>query len=187
MEALKDESIGPLNDKQKEILNLSSGAIEEMKKTVESLLEAANIEEGKYGYTFKLANLEPIVDSVLSLYAPKTKEKNIKLIFYRPQPPLPPFIMDPDKIKLVIQNLVDNAIKYNVQNGEVKIKIEKLSDKPFIKVSVEDTGMGIPQKDLDKIFSKFYRSEPSIKQETRGIGLGLYICKNIVQNHGGEI
>jgi two-component system sensor histidine kinase VicK len=95
--------------------------------------------------------------------------------------------MDKDKISIVVQNLIENAIKYNVENGEVRIKVEQLKDKPFVQVAVEDTGIGINKNDLPKLFTKFFRSQDTLKKETSGSGLGLYISKNIIRRHGGEI
>ncbi len=184
---LKNESTGPLNDKQKEIINLSTDAIEEMKKTIEDLLEAAKIEEGKSEYNFKPAQLESLFDEVINLYGPKCMEKNIKILIAKPNPPLLPLAIDKDKLKVAIQNLIDNGIKYNVQNGEIRINIQKLTDKPYIQIDIQDTGMGVPAKDLPNMFAKFFRAENVVKQETRGTGLGLHIVKNIIENHGGKI
>jgi two-component system sensor histidine kinase VicK len=124
---------------------------------------------------------------LLSASLIKGEEKKLKFVFYPPDFQVPKFVMDKEKIRVVISNLIDNAIKYNVENGEVGIKIEKVKDKPFIKISVTDTGIGINEKEFNSIFEKFYRSAVVMKSHTTGIGLGLYISKNIVKNHGGEI
>ena len=184
---LKDESVGTLTDKQKEIIALANDAINEMKSTIEDLLEAAKIEEGKSEYNFQLLQLEPIINEVISMYKPKCQEKNIKIIFNKPANPIPLLSLDKEKIKIAIQNIIDNSIKYNVQNGEVRINIQKLTDKPYIQVDIEDTGIGIPAKDLPNMFNKFFRSDNVIKQDTRGTGLGLHVTKNIIENHGGKI
>jgi len=81
------------------------------------------------------------------------------------------------RVKLVLEILVDNAIKYNVENGEVAIKLELDPKLPFINISVADTGQGIAPQDLSKLFTKFFRSEAVMKEETSGIGLGLYLAK----------
>jgi len=184
---LKNETTGPLNEKQKEIINLSTDAIEEMKKTIEDLLEAAKIEEGKSEYNFKPTQLESLFDEVIGLYGPKCMEKNIKILIAKPNPPLSLISIDKDKLKVALQNLIDNGVKYNVQNGEVRINIQKLTNQPYIQIDVQDTGMGIPEKDLPNMFAKFFRAENVVRQETRGTGLGLHIVKNIIENHGGKI
>jgi heavy metal sensor kinase len=85
----------------------------------------------------------------------------------------------------VIVNVLDNAIKYNVQNGKVDIAIVKESD--LIKIEIQDTGIGISDEDLDKVFDRFYRVDQSRSKEGGGIGLGLSICEEIVKLHGGRI
>jgi signal transduction histidine kinase len=86
-----------------------------------------------------------------------------------------------------MSNLIDNAIKYNVKNGSVTVRIGRLPDQPFLQVSIEDTGVGIPQEAMDKLFTKFFRADNVIKFQTEGTGLGLYITKNIIKRHGGSI
>jgi signal transduction histidine kinase len=187
LEMLINKEVGPLNAEQEKLLSDGQKAIEESLKTVETLLSAAQIEEGRFGFQFVMADIEEIIEETLIKFEPIAQKDNIKLIFYRPEFKLTPFVMDPLRIKLVLEILVDNAIKYNVQNGEVRIRIEPMDDKPFIMVSVEDTGLGIAPEDLPRLFTKFFRSEQALKEETSGIGLGLYLAKNIIERHGGKI
>ncbi len=88
---------------------------------------------------------------------------------------------------MVFSNLIETAIKYNVENGEVIVGVERVEGQPHVKVSVKDTGIGIPADQMDKLFTKFFRAENVVKVVTDGTGLGLYIVKNIVKRHGGEI
>lgn len=187
LEVLSKEETGSLNEEQKTLLNKAKLALQESTETVEDLLNAAQIEEGKFGFQFSLNDLEKIIEDSLFKFQPIAQKDNIKLIFYRPKPPLNPLVLDPLRIKLVIEILIDNAIKYNVENGEVRVKIETLKDKPFVLIAVEDTGIGISEEERDKIFTKFFRSPRVIKKETLGTGLGLYLAKNIIERHGGQI
>jgi signal transduction histidine kinase len=151
------------------------------------LLSAAQIEEGRFGFQFVVTDLGHIIEDVFTKFQPSAQKENVRLIFYRPEFKLEPFAMDPMRIKLLLEILVDNAIKYNVQNGEVGIRISPTQNKHFISVSVQDTGMGIKPEDMSKLFSKFFRSKEVMKEQTSGIGLGLYLAKNIVERHGGKI
>ena len=187
IESLLDTKLGSLNDTQKDLLQKAKQAILQSIETVEDLLNAAQIEEGKFGFQFVRTDIQKLIEDVLQKLQPSAQKDNIKLIFYRPQPPVKPFIMDPIRIKLVLEILVDNAIKYNVKNGEVRIRLRRLEDKPFLAVSVEDTGIGIAPKEMSKVFTKFFRSPRVVKKETTGTGLGLYLAKNIIQRHGGKI
>ncbi len=187
LEMLLKKEVGPLNAQQEQLISQGKEAVGESLKTVEALLNAAQIAEGRFGYQFTKADIIQIIKEVFTKFIPAAKSRNIKLILYPPQFPLHPFVMDPLRIKLLLEILVDNAIKYNVPNGEVRIRISPIQGKPFINVSVEDTGRGISPKDIPRLFTKFFRSKQVMKEETSGTGLGLYLAKNIVQRHGGEI
>jgi signal transduction histidine kinase len=90
-------------------------------------------------------------------------------------------------MRLALYNIVENGIRYNVKNGEVRVSFSLLKDAPYVQITIQDTGVGIPQKELSKLFTKFFRGEQAMKIETEGSGLGLYISKNIIQRHGGDI
>ena len=186
-ELLAKKEIGPLTLEQEQVIDQGKKAVAESLKTVEDLLNAAQIEEGKFGFQFIVADLSKIIEDVFTKFEPSAQKDNIKLIFYRSNFKLEPFVMDPMRVKLVLEILIDNAIKYNVKNGEVKVKIASIANKPFVGISVEDTGMGIGPEDISKLFTKFFRAEKIIKEQTSGIGLGLYLAKNIIERHGGKI
>ncbi len=153
---------------------------------VEHLLSAAKIEEGRFGYQFEKVDLTSLIEKVLEKYREPALRHNIKIYFQKPDA-LEPIEADAEKISIVIGNLISNAIKYNIENGQIAVKAEKISNQPFIEVSVKDTGIGIPPAEQDKIFSKFFRSSNALKFQTEGIGLGLFIVRNIVKRHGGNI
>ena len=114
----------------------------------------------------------------------KIKERHIKLIFKKPKQ-LPKVYMDRKKMDLVLQNLLENAVKYTPEHGTIQIILEP-GDK-FLKVKIKDNGVGIPAEDQHKIFSKFFRAANVVRMQTEGSGLGLFIVKNIIKKHGGEI
>jgi signal transduction histidine kinase len=186
-ELLIKKEIGPLTIEQEQAIDQGRKAVAESLKTVEDLLSAAQIEEGKFGFQFIVADLSQIIEDAFIKFEPSAQKNNIKLIFYRPNFKLEPFVMDAMRVKLVLEILVDNAIKYNVKNGEVRVKIAPVPNKPFVSISVEDTGMGIDSEDISKLFTKFFRAEKTMKEQTSGIGLGLYLAKNIIERHGGKV
>jgi signal transduction histidine kinase len=98
---------------------------------------------------------------------------------------LPPVWADQDRIEEVLTNLLDNAIKYSPDGGLISIDAEAQDDAVII--SVSDQGLGIPPRELDKIFEKFHRVERGDARVTYGYGLGLYISKKLVEAHGGEM
>ena len=154
---------------------------------IDDMLDVSRIEEGRFGYDFIsqdiVAFLQKIVDEAglaatkyqVKVYFEAPAEKNIALTF------------DPKKLAIAVSNLIDNALKYNVKNGQVVVKAELVVGEPYIKISVSDTGIGIPEKDLSKLFAKFFRSDNASRFATEGTGLGIYIAKNVVERHGGKI
>jgi len=187
LEMLAKKEVGSLTSEQEKLINDGRKAMGESLKTVEDLLNVAQIEEGRFGFQFSMADIEKIIENVLIKFEPVAKINDIKLIFQRPEFQLKPFVMDPLRVKLVLEILVDNGLKYNVKNGEVRVNIDPMEGKPFILISVEDTGVGISREDLSRLFTKFFRSKAALKGQTSGIGLGLYLAKNIIDRHGGKI
>ncbi|HUS48876.1 MAG TPA: ATP-binding protein [Candidatus Paceibacterota bacterium] len=187
LEMLAKREVGSLTSEQEKLIDDGRKAMKESLKTVEDLLNVAQIEEGRFGFQFSMADVEKIIENVFIKFEPVAKINDVRLIFQRPEFQLKPFVMDPLRVKLVLEILVDNGLKYNVKNGEVRVNINPMEGKPFILISVEDTGVGISREDLSRLFTKFFRSKAALKGRTSGIGLGLYLAKNIIDRHGGKI
>ena len=187
LEMLAKREVGSLTSEQEKLIDDGRKAMKESLKTVEDLLNVAQIEEGRFGFQFSMADIEKIIENVFIKFEPVAKINDVRLIFQRPEFQLKPFVMDPLRVKLVLEILVDNGLKYNVKNGEVRVNINPMEGKPFILISVEDTGVGISREDLSRLFTKFFRSKAALKGQTSGIGLGLYLAKNIIDRHGGKI
>lgn len=177
----------PLNESQKELVNTGLAASTNLLKVVEDLLHVAEIEEGRFGYQFQKINLVDFLRSVIEQASLVAREYKIKVYMEPPPETSMEIEADPEKLGLALSNLLENAIKYNVENGRVVIGVERLAESPFIQVNVADTGMGIAKEDMEKLFTKFFRGENVKTKETAGSGFGLYIVKNIIQRHGGRI
>jgi len=148
-----------------------------------SFLDLARLESGRVQYHKVPFDFHKVADeSVFSMQA-KAEEYGLKIIVDIPAN-MPPAEGDRDKIKQIVINLLSNAIKYNRPNGTVTLKAE-VSDKETI-ITVQDTGVGIPEEDLPNMFQKFFRVKGTEKKAI-GTGLGLSICKQIVQGHNGRI
>lgn len=171
---------------QKEMVDMGVMAVGNILKTVNDLLDVSQIEGGRYGYDFQEMDINEFADQVLAEMMPYAKEMGINVYLKRLENPLAVSI-DPQKLGIVLSNLVSNAIKYNIENGEVIVEIKKLEDKPFVEVSIKDTGIGIPADEMQRLFKKFFRSDNARKTVVDGTGLGLYIARNIVRRHGGDI
>lgn len=157
---------------------------ERMIKLVNDLLNVSRIEMGKNTFMPQQTNIHVLAQKIISTSTLFAQANNIALKIEAPET-LPNVITDPDKISLVIQNLIENAIKYTKGQGEVKITL--LAEKDFVRVSVSDTGVGIPKSQQRHIFQKFFRSDNVMKNQTVGTGLGLFIAKAIIEQSGGKI
>jgi signal transduction histidine kinase len=179
----KSESLVP-EDKELVMNGLTASA--KLLKIVNDLLDVSKIESGKFGYSFTEIDIGVFMDDLLKNANLLAKKYGVSLFFDRPKSPI---IIhgDPQKLGIAFSNLIDNAIKYNVKNGQVVVKIEPYPNRPYIQITIKDTGIGISKDALSKLFSKFFRGENVIKEQTEGSGLGLYIVKNIILRHGGNI
>lgn len=175
-----------LPDSQREMVDMGVLAAGNILKTVNDLLDVSQIEEGKYGYNFQAMDINAFAETVLSEMMPYAKEMGIKLYLKKSESPIGVQI-DPQKLGIVLSNLVSNAIKYNIENGEVTVEVKQLEGKPYAEISVKDTGIGIPAEEMQRLFTKFFRADNAQKTVADGTGLGLYITKNIVRRHGGDI
>jgi PAS domain S-box-containing protein len=176
-----------LDESNKAIVDNALLASQSLLRRIEDLLNIAKMEDGRFGYKFEDADISDFVSKVLAEILPAAQKAGNKVYFDRPSEPLPHVMIDPKRLSLALVNLLENAIRYNVENGEVTVKVDKMEGKPFVVISVKDTGIGIPPEAMEKLFNKFYRAENAQKHQTEGSGLGLYIAKGIVSAHGGQI
>jgi signal transduction histidine kinase len=169
---------------QENCLELIHENNERMIKLVNDLLNVSRLEMGKPIFNPCQTNLFIIIEKVIANYASFAKANNVTVSLDAPET-LPNVFTDPEKISLVVQNLIENAIKYTKAKGEVKINLES-TDK-IVKFSVRDTGVGIPKSQQKHIFQKFFRADNVMKHQTSGTGLGLFISKSIVEQSEGKI
>lgn len=155
-----------------------------MEGLINSLLTVARIKSGKLVLKKKAFSLEKVVHEVASRFLSFAEASNVKIVI-NSEDNLPLAIGDVEQVKIVVEILVDNAIRYTKGGGEVKINLEK-KDRHIL-FSVVDQGIGIPKKDQKYIFQKFFRSEKAIKSQAQGSGLGLYVAKLIIEKLGGKI
>ncbi len=154
-------------------------------KIVEDLLVLSKIESKEFRLNLELLSLPELINEVLDLAKDAAVKKNISITKNEISPSL---LVEADRnyLEQVLVNLLDNAIKYTPEGGKVTVSaIEK--DQKEIEISVQDNGIGIPQKDLPRIFERFYRVDKGRSQELGGTGLGLSIVKHIIQVHRGRI
>ena len=173
-----------VSEKQLEYFKILKENSARMGELVSDLLTVSRIETAKLLLKKEEISLEDLIRKIIEELEPFAKASNVKVEF-RAKENLPKVFADPSQIRLVIENLLDNAIRYIKEKGRVEIKLEKI-DK-YCRFEIKDTGVGIPKEDQKYIFQKFFRSENVMRYQTQGSGLGLYIAKSIVEKSGGKI
>jgi signal transduction histidine kinase len=179
-----DGDMGVFNKEQARLLEKAYKSNQKIIRLIDDLLNASHIEEGKFGYHIQKENFNELLEGLLADFDHKIKNKDLEFNINK-RGKLPYVHIDKEKMSLALQNVIDNAIKYTPAKGKVEINAKK--KKGSLEVRVKDTGVGIPDRDRYKIFSKFYRAGNVATSETDGSGLGLFIAKNIIEGHGGEI
>lgn len=184
LDTLLSGRVGNLTDKQKEVTTEAYQNNKFMIKVVNDLLRVSRIEEKGVDLVPTLVDLKPIFSAVIDQYQDLASAFNCKIIL-KAQPSCPKAYVDAIQIKSVIEALVDNAVRYSQLKGSVKITLKKSKDSLLFQVS--DQGIGIPNAETSKVFSKFYRGSNALKAQTEGLGLNLYLVKKIVDASGGKI
>jgi signal transduction histidine kinase len=156
---------------------------DELVQFINELLDISRIESGRVTMKMLPLDLKPLVEEVADLLAVQLKEKSIDFSYDIPAG-TPEVLADKDQIKRVFINLINNAVKYTPQ-GKIRVELHKLEREVLVDIS--DTGCGIPEGALEKIFEEFYRVDSAMNQEIKGTGLGLSLVKNIIEAHKGKI
>ncbi len=181
---LADGFMGPLSPRQNKSLKTIIAATNRMNETIGTLLNITRIESGSIIVTKKPVAINQIIEEVISEHQLSVTEKKQSIKLNKSKDDLK-IISDSVVLKEIIGNLVSNAVKYTPSNGKITIDVST-RDKTLV-VAVRDTGMGIPEAYKDNIFTKFFRGENVIRQETSGTGLGLYLVKGLVNELGGNV
>lgn len=155
-----------------------------MTSLVQDLLELSRLDNKQVKFQMKATNLVQLVAESVEQHQIHALRKNQKMKFYTSIEKII-ITIDPNRIHQVLSNILSNAIKYSPEEANINIRIAQ--DEDYIKVMVEDTGIGIPQKDLTRVFERFYRVDKARSREMGGTGLGLAIAKEIMENHKGRI
>ncbi len=185
LQAIMSANLTCITPQQKELLDTAYDTNEKMIRLVSDLMGVKETEESTLGYNFKNSSIEEVIKKTIENFKIPAEQKRVILEFINTSPGLPPLTIDPWKINLALGNLIDNAISYTPEGGKIEIKLESFGNS--VRISVKDSGIGIPEAEKGKIFTKFFRADNALKVKQGGTGLGLYIAKNIIKVHGGEL
>lgn len=183
-EFLTSKDIDMTDEKKDEYFSHLRENNDRMVELVDELLIVSRIEEGSLPIRKKENSLVDIVKTQIERSLVFAEASNIKITSYI-EKNLPKAYFDSTLIKLVVENLIDNAIRYTKKGGKISIWVKRQNQ--YLLFKITDEGVGIPEKDHQFIFQKFFRSENALKEQTKGSGLGLYICKMVVERSSGKI
>lgn len=177
--------LGGLSLDQQTFIGKAEESNDHMITLVEDMLLADKLDTGRSEMIKAPVSMGEIVEQVLHDVEPKYKSKRIKVHYSGCDREVCEVTADKEKIRAVIQNLLENAGRYTPDNGSVTIQVYAERDRLY--VSISDSGIGIPKDQQAYIFTKFYRARNASKMEANGSGLGLFIAKSIIEKHGGEM
>jgi len=210
LEMMISGRMGEITDIQDNFLNLAKRNVDRLAGIINDLLDLSKIEAGKMEYRFEPLNIIEPVKFVLSSFENLAEKKNIRLSVNSLKEEFNVY-GDSNKIEQILTNLLSNAIKFTSNNGKVTVNIEEInanyldttmfyndsslkdsdcefdSRRNYVKITVEDTGIGIKREDIPKVFDKFQQIESSLSREVGGTGLGLPIAMQLIEAHNGKI
>ncbi|MBI4358552.1 MAG: PAS domain S-box protein [Candidatus Omnitrophica bacterium] len=185
VETVLQGEAGPINPKQREFLNYVKESTDRLHRLLNELLDISKIESGQVKMVMELTNLRNLLREEIMVFKPQAEEKQISL-FLEVDNKLRSVYCDADKIREVMDNLLSNAVKYTPKNGKVTIHARN-HNAGGVQIDMEDTGIGISDHDLPRIFEPFQHIEKNETDNEESTGLGLTLVKKIVETHEGEI
>lgn len=186
LEMMRFGDTGKLNRQQLEFLEQMNQTNERLARMVQNMRDVMRLDRGQFQLRPEYFSMEDLVDEVAGDHAVAIREKGVVLHWQRSKSDLPAARADRSAIRKVLSIFIGNAVKYTPANGHVEIQISR-SSPGFLAVTVEDSGRGIPQDEQPRVFSRYFRSRTSIREEVEGSGLGLHVAKGIVELHGGRV
>lgn len=182
---LKGEDSGTLTVEQRALIMKAYEYNERIINLIRDMLGVDRIESGTLGFSFIDINIVDLVKNILDEVEIQAEKRNIKFVVNKGDD-LPKISVDPQKMRAVFQNLIENSLKYTRSGGQITIDFHVLEgDK--MKISIADNGIGIPKDQQTNIFNRFFRAENAKALDPEGSGLGLFIVKTIVNRHGGDM
>lgn len=177
---------GVIEEKDRDrYLQLVSEEIKRLSRMVSSMLDVAKIQAGTMVYTKTNFDLATMIRKNLDSYEERIAEKKVTLTVDVDPDGDYYVYADQDSVYRVVYNLLDNAVKFVNDGGEITLRLKRREDNVF--VAIRNTGNGIPQKDVGHIFERFYKTDKSRSENRKGVGIGLYLVKTIVKDMGGDI
>jgi len=175
---------GPVTELQEDFLKTVRTQTTSLQRMIDDLLEFSRMDAGRVKLHLSEVSLPVVAQGVVAKLEPLAEDGGLELCLDLP-PDLPEIDADRPRLEQVLTNLVENAIKFTPSGGKITVSGVHLGER--VRLTVTDTGIGIPPDELEKVFDRFYQVDGSERRAYRGTGLGLSICKHIVERHNGRI
>ena len=185
-EILRDGLAGPIETRQKEFVGRILSSTEKILALLNDVLDVSKIEAGKLEIAPETVDLRPLLNRVVADFSILAQDKNVQLMS-EIHPGLPAAGVDPGRLEQVLNNLFSNAIKFTPGKGRIVLKAGPAGQPDWILIEVTDDGPGISPEETQKLFRKYEQAKAGQSSKTKGTGLGLVICKMIIEAHGGKI
>jgi len=174
---------GPLSAEQQEFLTVLRRNVDQLRVMINDLLEVGLAQLGSLTVECQVVALASLLAESVAAYRPQADQRGIDLALYAEI--LPDVIADPHRVREVLANVIDNALKFTPRDGRVTVEAQPGAND--VRVTVRDTGCGIRPADLDQIFEQFFQARQSDEFSRNGLGLGLFVSRGLVQRQGGEM
>lgn len=183
---LLDNYFGELTDDQRTMLEYAYESNERQLEVINDLLKVAQVDAGKVVLVKEKTDLAALLEDILQEQRSQFARRKQKVLLDRPEEKVEA-VVDRSRIRMVVENLTDNASKYTPEGKSITVSIDRTEDGKYVWVKVKDEGVGIAKEDISKLFQKFSRLDNPLSIQVGGTGIGLYWAKKIVDLHGGEI
>lgn len=176
--------VGKITDKQRELLNEAFVSSERMVRLIGDFLNVSRLQTGKFLIDKRPVDLAKIVRQEIDGLATNAASRSLKFVYKSPSK-FPKLNLDEDKIRQVIMNFADNAIYYSKEGSSISVSLKQ--EKNYVWFTVKDTGIGVPRSEQSQLFNKFYRASNARRQRPDGTGVGLFLAKKVINDHGGDV
>jgi PAS domain S-box-containing protein len=185
-ESLLEGVRGPMEERQKQAVELIHSSGEHLLGLINDVLDVSKIDAGKFEIRPEVVSVNEICQSSLMFIKQLANKKSIT-VEYSVQPALATMHVDPKRLKQILVNLLNNAVKFTPEKGKVSLEVLADTEKKLMRFSISDTGIGIKPDDLEKLFKPFVQLDSSLSRQYEGTGLGLMLVKQLAELHGGTV
>lgn len=181
---MMEGDIGKISPEQKHVLNEAFISSERMVRLIGDFLNVSRLQTGKFVIEKHPVDLALLVQREIEALAPNAQARSMKFVYKRPSN-IPEISLDENKIQQVVMNFSDNALYYSKDNGTITISLKKVPG--WVEFIVKDNGIGVPEVEQLHLFNKFFRASNAKRVRPDGTGVGLFLAKKVIDDHGGQI